>query len=85
MKITFLGTNGWYDTKTGNTICTLIETKDYFIILQSLDKTAGAINVSISVVLNPLIMVFVSIVIIAERVKNTMRGRAQIDAHGGTA
>ncbi|MGA2418237.1 MAG: MBL fold metallo-hydrolase [Candidatus Staskawiczbacteria bacterium] len=35
MKITFLGTNGWYDTKTGNTICTLIETKDYFIILDA--------------------------------------------------
>ena len=35
MKITFLGTNGWYDTKTGNTICTLIETNDYFIILDA--------------------------------------------------
>src|SRR4030042_6951128 len=35
MKITFLGTNGWYDTDTGNTICTLIETKDYFIILDA--------------------------------------------------
>jgi ribonuclease BN (tRNA processing enzyme) len=35
MKITFLGTNGWYDTETGNTICTLIETNDYFIILDA--------------------------------------------------
>ncbi|MBI2054294.1 MAG: MBL fold metallo-hydrolase [Candidatus Staskawiczbacteria bacterium] len=35
MKITFLGTNGWFDTKTGNTICTLIETKDYFIVLDA--------------------------------------------------
>lgn len=35
MKIIFLGTNGWYDTETGNTICTLIETKDYFIILDA--------------------------------------------------
>jgi len=35
MKITFLGTNGWYDTNTGNTICTLIETKDYFVILDA--------------------------------------------------
>ncbi len=35
MKITFLGTNGWFDTKTGSTICTLIETKDYFIILDA--------------------------------------------------
>jgi len=35
MKIVFLGTNGWYDTKTGNTICTLIETEDCFIILDA--------------------------------------------------
>jgi ribonuclease BN (tRNA processing enzyme) len=35
MKIVFLGTNGWYDTKTGNTICTLIESNDYFIILDA--------------------------------------------------
>ena len=35
MKIIFLGTNGWYDTKTGSTICTLIETNDYFIILDA--------------------------------------------------
>lgn len=35
IKITFLGTNGWYDTKTGNTICTLVETKDYFIVFDA--------------------------------------------------
>jgi ribonuclease BN (tRNA processing enzyme) len=35
MKITFLGTNGWYDTDCGNTICTLIETKKYYIILDA--------------------------------------------------
>lgn len=35
MRIIFLGTNGWYDTETGNTVCTLIETKDYFIILDA--------------------------------------------------
>ena len=35
MKIIFLGTNGWYDTKTGNTICTLIDAKDYFIVLDA--------------------------------------------------
>jgi len=35
MKVIFLGTNGWYDTKTGNTTCILIETDDYFIILDS--------------------------------------------------
>ncbi|MFA4830839.1 MAG: ribonuclease Z [Patescibacteria group bacterium] len=35
MQITFLGTNGWFDTKIGNTICTLIETKDKYIILDA--------------------------------------------------
>ena len=35
MKVIFLGTNGWYDTGTGNTTCTLIETEDYFIILDA--------------------------------------------------
>lgn len=33
MRIVFLGTNGWYDTKTGNTICILVQTKNYDIIL----------------------------------------------------
>lgn len=35
MKITFLGTNGWYDTETGNTPCVLIESKDRFVILDA--------------------------------------------------
>jgi len=35
MKITFLGTNGWFDTDTGNTLCTVIETKDCFIVLDA--------------------------------------------------
>lgn len=35
MKVTFLGTNGWYDTQTGNTPCVLIETSDRFIILDA--------------------------------------------------
>jgi ribonuclease BN (tRNA processing enzyme) len=35
MKITFLGTNGWFDTDCGNTICTLIETKAAYIILDA--------------------------------------------------
>lgn len=35
MKITFLGTNGWYDTDCGNTICTLMETKTAYIILDA--------------------------------------------------
>jgi len=35
MKIVFLGTNGWYDTETGNTICTLLDAKSYYIILDA--------------------------------------------------
>ena len=35
MRIIFLGTNGWYDTDTGNTICILIKTTDYEIILDA--------------------------------------------------
>ncbi len=35
MKVIFLGTNGWYDTKTGNTTCILIETKKEYIILDA--------------------------------------------------
>ncbi len=35
MKVIFLGTNGWYDTETGNTICTLIQTEQYDIILDA--------------------------------------------------
>ena len=35
MKVIFLGTNGWYDTGTGNTICTLIRTGDRDIILDA--------------------------------------------------
>jgi ribonuclease BN (tRNA processing enzyme) len=35
VKITFLGTNGWYDTKAGNTTCILIETNKHYIILDA--------------------------------------------------
>ena len=35
MKVIFLGTNGWYDTETGNTICTLIQTDRFDIILDA--------------------------------------------------
>lgn len=30
-----MGTNGWFDTKTGNTVCALIRTKKYDIILDA--------------------------------------------------
>jgi len=35
LKAIFLGTNGWYDTDTGNTISILIRTTDYEIILDA--------------------------------------------------
>lgn len=35
MKIVFLGTNGWYDTDTGNTICTLITASKAVVILDA--------------------------------------------------
>ncbi len=35
MKIIFLGTNGWYDTQTGNTLSVLIATRDHNIVLDA--------------------------------------------------
>jgi ribonuclease BN (tRNA processing enzyme) len=35
MRIILLGTNGWYDTETGNTICTLIRTENCDILLDA--------------------------------------------------
>jgi len=35
MKVIFLGTNGWFDTETGNTICTLVQTEHSDIILDA--------------------------------------------------
>ncbi len=35
MKLTFLGTSGWYDSHTGNTSCVLIETKQEYIVLDA--------------------------------------------------
>ncbi len=35
MDVIFLGTNGWYDSCTGNTICTLINSSKYHIILDA--------------------------------------------------
>jgi len=35
MKIVFLGTNGWFDTRTGNTVCILVETDNEYIILDA--------------------------------------------------
>jgi len=35
MDVVFLGTNGWYDTATGNTISILINSRSYHIILDA--------------------------------------------------
>lgn len=35
MKITFLGTNGWYSSATGDTPCILVETEDHYIVLDA--------------------------------------------------
>jgi len=35
MRITFLGTNGWYDTDTGNTTCVLVETDSCYVVLDA--------------------------------------------------
>lgn len=35
MNVAFLGTNGWYDTPAGNTICILIETPQAVILLDA--------------------------------------------------
>lgn len=35
MKITFLGTNGWYDTATGNTPCVMVDTDEAYIIFDA--------------------------------------------------
>ncbi len=44
MLITFLGTNGWYDSITGNTLCILISTGEYNIILDAGSGFAKADN-----------------------------------------
>ncbi|HVP96217.1 ribonuclease Z [Methanoregula sp.] len=35
MQVTFLGTNGWYDSATGNTVSALISARDFDIILDA--------------------------------------------------
>lgn len=35
MKVVFLGTNGWYDTETGNTPCVLVQTGNEHIIFDA--------------------------------------------------
>jgi ribonuclease BN (tRNA processing enzyme) len=35
MEVVFLGTNGWYDTETGNTVCTMVRTDCCYLILDA--------------------------------------------------
>ena len=35
IKVAFLGTNGWYDTKTGNTLCVLVETDSEYVVFDA--------------------------------------------------
>lgn len=35
VEVIFLGTNGWFDTKTGNTISILIKSSKYYIVLDA--------------------------------------------------
>ena len=42
MQVTFLGTNGWYDSSTGNTVSALISARDYDIILDAGNGIAKA-------------------------------------------
>ena len=42
MKVTFLGTNGWYDSLTGNTVSALVQSDEFDIILDAGNGLAKA-------------------------------------------
>jgi len=42
MKVTFLGTNGWFDTTTGNTVSVLVQAEEYDIIFDAGNGIAKA-------------------------------------------
>jgi ribonuclease BN (tRNA processing enzyme) len=42
MKVTFLGTNGWFDTPTGNTVSVLVQAREYDIIFDAGNGIAKA-------------------------------------------
>jgi len=42
MQVTFLGTNGWFDTKAGNTCSVLVQSEDYDIIFDAGNGIAKA-------------------------------------------
>lgn len=35
MQLTFLGTSGWYDCAAGNTVCALLETENFYLVLDA--------------------------------------------------
>jgi len=35
VEVVFLGTNGWYDTDTGNTICILLKNPNYYVLFDA--------------------------------------------------
>jgi len=37
MKVVFLGTNGWYSTGLGNTSCILMDSEEYYVVLDAGD------------------------------------------------
>jgi len=44
MQVTFLGTNGWFDTPAGNTVSVLVQTSNYDIIFDAGNGIAKADN-----------------------------------------
>jgi ribonuclease BN (tRNA processing enzyme) len=42
MQVTFLGTNGWFDTNTGNTVSVLVRTNEYDLIFDAGNGIAKA-------------------------------------------
>lgn len=57
MKIIFLGTNGWYNTETGNTPCVLVDTNSAYIVFDAGD---GIHKLDQYITVNKPIYVFLS-------------------------
>ena len=43
MQVTFLGTNGWFDTSAGNTVSVLVRAEEYDIIFDA-GKSSNSAN-----------------------------------------
>lgn len=57
MKIRFLGTNGWFNTQTGNTPCILIDSKEGYIIF---DAGSGFYKIKDYIIEDKPISLFIS-------------------------